>query len=67
MPGGTAARLKANTPFTFTVAGRGGVPANATAVTGNLTVTDQTAGWAVFLGPDPVASPNQLHYQLWGR
>ena len=38
-------------------AGRGGVPADATAVTGNLTVTGSSAGWAVYLGPDPIASP----------
>ncbi len=42
---------------TFQVSGRGGVPANATAVTGNVTVTDATNGWAVYLGPDPTASP----------
>ena len=38
-------------------AGRGGVPAGATGVTGNLTVTGSSAGWAVYLGPAPVASP----------
>jgi len=44
-------------PRTFQVSGRGGVPASATAVTGNLTVTNQTQAGYVFLGPDPVASP----------
>ncbi|HEX7491425.1 MAG TPA: hypothetical protein VF337_06955, partial [Candidatus Limnocylindrales bacterium] len=34
-----------------------GVPTTATAVTGNLTVTDQTNSWAIFLGPIPTASP----------
>ena len=32
------------------------MPANAIAVTGNLTVTEQTRGY-LFLGPDPIASP----------
>ena len=48
---GLSGRFSAGVPRSFQVAGRGGVPANATAVTGNLTVTDQTSGWAVFLGP----------------
>jgi hypothetical protein len=33
------------------------VPSGAVAVTGNLTVTNQTAAGYLFLGPDPVASP----------
>jgi hypothetical protein len=41
----------------FQVTGRGGVPATATAVTGNLTVTAQTSRGYVYLGPDPVSSP----------
>jgi serine protease inhibitor ecotin len=44
-------------PRSFQVTGQGGVPSNATAVTGNLTVTGQTADGYAFLGPDPVASP----------
>jgi hypothetical protein len=55
---GLSAKLTANMPATFQVTGRGGVPADATAVTGNLTVTDATAGWAVYLGPDPIANPS---------
>ena len=54
---GLSGKLKANTPRTFTVGGRGGVPANATAVTGNLTVTGASSGWAVYLGPTAVAKP----------
>jgi hypothetical protein len=42
---------------TFGVAGRGGVPANAVAVTGNLTVTAQTAGGYLFLGPGATNNP----------
>jgi hypothetical protein len=42
---------------TFVVTGRGGVPANATAVTGNLTVTGQTSRGYLTLGPDPANYP----------
>jgi hypothetical protein len=55
---GLSAKLSANVPATFQVTGRGDVPADATAVTGNLTVTDSTSGWAVYLGPDPIAYPS---------
>jgi hypothetical protein len=41
----------------FQVGGRGGVPAEATAVTGNLTVTQQTAGGYLFAGPSLVSDP----------
>ncbi len=44
-------------PRTFQVTGRGGVPAAAVAVTGNLTVTGQTSGGFVFLGPSASSSP----------
>lgn len=54
---GHSGRLTANTPITFQVTGRQGVPAGASAVTGNLTVTGSSAGWAVYLGPKPIASP----------
>jgi hypothetical protein len=54
---GISGPLSANSPATFMLWGRGGVPYNATAVTGNLTVTDSTSGWAVFLGPSATASP----------
>ncbi len=33
------------------------MPLTATAVTGTLTVTQQSAAGFVFLGPDPVAAP----------
>jgi hypothetical protein len=42
---------------TFQVTGRGGVLANATAVTGNLTVTRQTSGGYVALTPNPTDTP----------
>jgi Fibronectin type III domain len=54
---GLSGKLKADTPRTFVVRGRGGVPSNARAVTGNVTVVNSTAGWAVYFGPGPVAKP----------
>ena len=38
------------------VSGRGGVPLTAIAVTGTLTVTQQSAAGFVFLGPDPTTA-----------
>ena len=54
---GLAGPFSAHSPRTFQVAGLGGVPANAVAVTGNLAVTNQTSAGFVYLGPDPVAAP----------
>ena len=54
---GLSGKVPANTPRTFAVASHGGVPTNATGVTGNVTVVGETAGWAVFLGPNPISSP----------
>jgi hypothetical protein len=54
---GLSAKLSANTPATFQVSGRGGVPSNATAVSGNVTVVNSTYSWAVYLGPDPQSNP----------
>ena len=34
------------------------MPANAVAVTGNFTVTNQTSAGAAFLGPTAIASPS---------
>jgi hypothetical protein len=42
---------------TFQVTGQGGVPAHATAVTGNLTVTGQTSKGFLFLGPNATNDP----------
>jgi spore germination protein YaaH len=55
---GISGKIKANTPTSFKVAGVGGVDANARAVTGNVTATGSTAGWAVYLGPDPQIKPS---------
>jgi len=54
---GLAGPFSAHSPRTFQVAGLGGVPANAVAVTGNLAVTNQTTAGFVYLGPDPVTAP----------
>ena len=42
---------------TFTVAGAGGVPADAMAVTGNLTVTGQTSMGFLYIGPNATNNP----------
>jgi hypothetical protein len=54
---GLTGAFSANVPRTFQVSGLGGVPSNADAVTGQVTAADSTAGWAAYVGPDPVASP----------
>ena len=54
---GLSGPFSANTPRTFQVTGRGGVPPEAVAVTGNLTVTEQTKVGYVYLGPNPLANP----------
>jgi hypothetical protein len=46
-----------NEPRTFIVAGQGGIPADAVAITGNLTVTQQTAVGFVALTVAPTATP----------
>ena len=52
-----ASTLSANLPMPFQVAGTTSVPSNAYAVTGNVTVVNETAGWAVYLGAAPLAQP----------
>ena len=54
---GLSGKLTAGHPGTFKVAGRGGIPSNATAVTGNVTVANPSAGYAVYLGPVPLVAP----------
>jgi protocatechuate 3,4-dioxygenase beta subunit len=51
-------KIAANSPRGFRVAGASGIPANAVAITANLTVTNPTYAWAMYLGPDPAASPS---------
>src|SRR5450756_493362 len=54
---GLSGTFSSHVDRTFGVAGRGGVPANAVAVTGTLTVTAQTAGGYLFLGPGATNNP----------
>lgn len=54
---GLGGRLAAGVPGTFQVAGQMGIPDEATAITGNLTVTGSTSGWAIYLGPLALAAP----------
>jgi hypothetical protein len=54
---GSSGPLSSHTARTFSVTGQGGVPSNATAVTGNLTVTAQTRGGYLFIGPVAVNDP----------
>ena len=50
---GLSGRFQANTPRTFDVAGRGGVPQDAVAITGNLTVVGQIRRRLRVGDPDP--------------
>jgi len=57
---GLTGKLVAAAPRTFQVTGRGGpsnVPAGATAVTANVTITNAGAASSVYLGPAPIAHP----------
>ncbi len=54
---GLAGPSSSHVARSFAVAGQGGVPANATAVTGNLTVTAQTSGGYLFVGPVATDNP----------
>lgn len=54
---GLSGRFTSGSPRSFDVAGRGGVPADATAVTGNLTVVSQTSAGYLTLSPVPDATP----------
>src|SRR5665811_730024 len=54
---GLAGALSSHVARTFGVTGKGGVPTNAVAVTGNLTVTGQTAAGYLYLGPVAMNNP----------
>jgi hypothetical protein len=54
---GLSGVFSASVPRTFPVAGTHGIPTNALAITGNLTVTGQTAAGYVALTPAPTANP----------
>jgi serine protease inhibitor ecotin len=55
--GGLPGPFSSDTARTFGVIGNGGVPGNAIAVTGNLTVTGQTTNGYLFIGPNPMNNP----------
>jgi len=54
---GLSGAFTLNAARTFGVTGRGGVPAEATAVTGNLTVTGQTSAGLLYIGPVAMNNP----------
>ncbi len=54
---GLTGLFTASTPRTLDTDGHWGVPAGASAVTGNLTVTGQTAAGYVSITPTPIANP----------
>lgn len=64
---GTSTKLVSNAPRTFAVRGHGNVPIEATAVTGNVTVTNPTGGWALYLGPDPLVKPPSSTLNFYKR
>jgi spore germination protein YaaH len=55
--GGLSGKFVSPIARTFQVTGAGGVPAGAVAVTGNLTVTQQSAAGYLFMGPNPTNNP----------
>ncbi len=55
--GGLSGPFSSHVARTFQVAGHGGVPSNATAVTGNLTVTQQSSLGFLFIGPIAADNP----------
>lgn len=55
---GPTGALSSDAKYTFTITGKGNVPSNAIAITGNLTITSPTApGW-VFIGPNILGAPS---------
>jgi len=64
---GLTGKLVAGTPRTFQITERGGpsnVPAGATAVTANVTVTKAGAASSVYLGPAEVAHPSTATFNF---
>ena len=54
---GLAGKFVSSVARTFAVAGLGPIPPTAVAVTGNLTVANQTAAGYIALTPDPTSNP----------
>jgi hypothetical protein len=55
--GGMWSALSSHVARTFPVTGQGGVPTDASAVTGNLTVTQQTNLGFLYIGPNATNNP----------
>ena len=64
--GGLSGPFRSHVARTFQVTGHGGVPSNATAVTGNLTVTQQSSLGFLFIGPVAANNPtsSNLNFPL---
>ena len=62
--GGLSGAFSSRVARTFTVTGHGGVPAGAIAVTGNLTVTQQTSGGFLSIGPVAQNNPTSSTLNL---
>jgi hypothetical protein len=60
--GGISGKFNSHAAQTFGVTGHGGVPSGATAVTGNLTVTEQSSLGFLYIGP--VATNNPMSSTL---
>jgi hypothetical protein len=56
--GGLSGRFNSPIARTFQVTGAGGVPTGASAVTGNLTVTQQSSAGYLFMGPIATNNPS---------
>ena len=54
---GLSGKFTAGSPRTVAIGGRGRVPLTATGVAGIVSVRNQTANYALFIGPSPVAKP----------
>src|SRR5665811_1798020 len=54
---GLSGPFRSHVARTFGLAGRGGIPAGATTMTGNLTVTGQTSLGYLYIGPNAMNNP----------
>jgi hypothetical protein len=61
---GLSGRFSVNVPRTLVVEPYQGVPVNATAITGNLTVTNQTRGGFITMTTDPSSNTSTLNFPI---
>jgi hypothetical protein len=54
---GLSGKFAANTPRSFAVRGHAGVPTSAAGITGVVSVVNQSAPWALGLGPVAASKP----------